>query len=288
MTDLAVLDTRPSPGTPRDYDFPDFEREQLANGLTVIKAHVPGRPLLQAQLIVRGDSGGGATSEAAEQAGATVLAARAMAEGTANRDAVAFIEASERLGAEMGAAAGWDSLAVHVEVPRTHLAAAMELFAELSLEPSFPEAEVERLRGERLNDLQQVLADPRRRAELASPDVIYADGAAYARPTGGTTPTVAALGREVVAERHAALMHPSASTLIICGDLDGVPLEAMVPSAFDSWTSEGPAAAGEAAPDAAAPGRRIVIVDRPGAPQSEIRVGHVGTCLLYTSDAADD
>ena len=108
---------------------------------------------------MRGDAGGGGTSEAAEHAGATVLAARAMSEGTAVRDAVAFVEASERLGAEMGAAAGWDSLSVHVEVPRTHLAEAMALFAEMALQPSFPEREVERLRDERLNDLQQVMAD---------------------------------------------------------------------------------------------------------------------------------
>ena len=54
VTDLSVLDQRPGPGRPRDYDFPDFERSRLPNGLTLIRAHVPGRPLLQAQLLVRG------------------------------------------------------------------------------------------------------------------------------------------------------------------------------------------------------------------------------------------
>lgn len=278
MTDLSVLDTRPRPGEPREYDFPDFERTRLPNGLTVIRADVPGRPLLQAQLVVRGDSGGGATSEAASEAGATLLAARAMSEGTAERDAVAFVEASERLGAEMGATAGWDSLAVHVEVPKTHLTDAMALFAEMSLRPSFPEREVDRLRDERLNDLQQVMADPRRRAEKAYPAVIYADQAPFARPLGGTEETVSGIDRDVLAGRHLELLRPEASTLIVCGDLKGVHVDDIVAAAFGEWHSDaaGPTAEGPV-PDAAAKGRRVVVVDRPGAPQSEIRVGHVGT-----------
>jgi zinc protease len=280
---LAVLDKRPQPGKPREYDFPAFERNVLDNGLTVIRAHVPGRPLLQAQLLVRGDAGGGGTSEPAEYGGATVLTARGMSEGTLIRDAVAFTEASERLGAEMGAGASWDSLSVHVEVPRAHLAEAMTLFAELSLQPSLPEREVERLRDERLNDLQQVMADAGRRAEKAFPAVIYADGAAYARPLGGVEETVSTIDREVLVARHEALMRPEAATLIVCGDLDDVPLDDIVNASFGEWSAEGTSGLVlSEAPDRAAPGRRVVLVDRPGAPQSEVRVGHVGTSRKVT------
>jgi zinc protease len=274
---LAILDVRPQPGQPRTYDFPAFERSTLDTGLTVIRCHVPGRPLLQAQLIVRGDAGGGATSEDPARAGATVLTARAMSEGTSERDAVAFVEAAERLGAEMGAAAGWDSLTAHVEVPRTHLDAAMALFAEMALQPAFPQREVERLRDERLNDLQQVMADARRRAEKAFPATIYADDAAYARPLGGVEETVRPIDREVLAARHAALMRPGASTLIVCGDLEGLALDGIVAEAFGGWHGESDGPAAPSAPDAPAPARRVVLVDRPGAPQSEIRIGHVGT-----------
>ena len=72
-----------------------FRTFTLENGLTLLRCHVPGRPLLQAQLIVRGDAGGGGTSEDPAQAGATVLAARAMSEGTAQRDAIEFVEATD-------------------------------------------------------------------------------------------------------------------------------------------------------------------------------------------------
>ncbi|HSM33268.1 MAG TPA: pitrilysin family protein [Anaerolineae bacterium] len=275
---LAVLDQRPLPGTPRAYDFPAFGRSRLDNGLTLIRAHVPGRPLLQAQLLVRGDAGGGATSEPPTHAGVTVLAARAMSEGTVKRDAVAFVEACERLGAEMGANAGWDSLTVQVEVPRAHLAPAMTLFAEMTLQPSFPARETERLREERLNDLAQVMADARRRAEKAFPEVIYAPGVAYARPSGGVEETVAHIDREAVVTRHAELLQPDACTLIVCGDLDGVPLDDIVASAFGSWAPDAVTAPDPGpAPDGRGEGRRVVLVDRPGAPQSEIRIGHVGT-----------
>ena len=217
MTDLSVLEQRPGPGRPRAYDFPDFQRMLLPNGLTLIRAHVPGRPLLQAQVVVRGDSGGGATTEAPGQAGVTMLAARAMSEGTMRRDAVAFVEASERLGASLGASAGWDSLAVQVEVPRTRLRSAMELLAEMTLTPSFPEREVERLREERLNDLRQTMADARRRVDRLFPAVIYADGVAYGRLLSGSEETVPGLDREVLSARHARLLRAEACTVIVCG-----------------------------------------------------------------------
>jgi len=306
VSGLSVLERRPGPGAPRHYDFPAFRRTRLDNDLEVILAHVPGRPLLQAQLIVRGEAGGGATGEPEAMAGVTPLTARAMSEGTRQRDAVTFVEASERLGASLGAAAGWDDLSVHLDVPRTHLRAALALMAELALEPSFPAREVERLRDERLNDLKQAMADPRRRAERIFCATIYADGAAYGRPLGGTEETVAALDQAALAARHAALLRPSASTLIVCGDLDDLPVEAIVDEAFGQWqAAEDPVAAPTpspltpvgsarpgrggkagpmatavpraAGPDAASGQRRIVLFDRPGAPQSEIRIGHVGS-----------
>jgi predicted Zn-dependent peptidase len=176
----------------------------------------------------------------------------------------------------MGAGAGWDSLSVHVEVARTHLEAAMGLFAEMALQPAFPEREVERLRDERLNDLQQVMADARRRAEKAFPAVIYAEGAAYGRPLGGVEETIAPIDRDTLAERHAALMRPQAATLIVCGDIEDVAVDDLAAEAFGSWLTEADAPATPSAPDAAADGRRVVLVDRPGAPQSELRIGHVG------------
>ncbi len=154
--DLSVLDVRPGPGRPRDYHFPRFERFQLSNGLTVVNAHVAGRALVAAQLLLPG----GGWTESPEQAGVTVLTARAMTEGTQRRDANDFVESSERLGAEIHADATWEALTASVEVPRRRFGDALALLAEMVAQPAFPGDEVERLRDERMNDLLQAMVRP--------------------------------------------------------------------------------------------------------------------------------
>ena len=189
VPDVKVIAERPTPGTPRPYDFPAVERFTLPNGIRVVVADLPGRPLVSASLVLRN----GAADEPPAHAGATVLAARAMTEGTARYEAIALVEAAERLGASLHADAGWDATSVSVDVPAARLEAALELLAEVALHPTFPEAEVERLRDERLNDLLQARADPRRRADEAYSSTIYEGASPYHRPAGGTKETVAEL-----------------------------------------------------------------------------------------------
>ena len=152
MTLEQVLSSRPSPGQPRSYEFPAFERTVLPSGLQVLAVDVPGRPLVSANLVIRR----GAAEEPAEMAGATVLAARAMTEGTERYPGVELIEAGERLGATLHVDASWDAFTVSVDVVGSRLEAALELLAELALRPTFPADDVARLRDERLNDLLQV------------------------------------------------------------------------------------------------------------------------------------
>ncbi|MGI8703267.1 MAG: M16 family metallopeptidase [Candidatus Limnocylindrales bacterium] len=271
--DLSVLEQRPGPGRPRPYRFPPFEREQLDNGLTIITAHLPGRPLLAAHLLFEGGSG----SEPAELAGITSLTARALTEGTQSRTAIELIEAAERLGAELHADAGWEMSSASVDVPRRHFGPAIGLLAEMIRRPSFPAPEVERLRDERLNDLLQARADPRRRVDRAFAETIYDAASPFSRPQGGTEETVEALGRDDVVMRHAALLDPRAATLIVAGDLAGVAVRQVAEEHLGDWSGEDAApvrVSGD--PRAHASGARLVLLDRPGAPQTEIRVGHVG------------
>jgi zinc protease len=272
--DLSVLDMRPGPGRPREYHFPDFERVTLANGLTVIHAHLPGRALLAAQLLLDG----GGWTESAELAGVTVLTGRAMPEGTRSRDANDFVDAAERLGAEIHADATWEALSASVEVPKSRFGPALALLAEMVREPAFPEDEVERLRDERLNDLMQAWADPRRRVERVFPETIYDAATPYSRPLSGTRTSVERLDRAAVADRHQQLLDPSRATLIVAGDLAGLDVAALAQEHLGSLDRN--PASGDVRDDgeavSAAGGRRVVLVDRPGAPQSEVRLGHVG------------
>ena len=113
-----------------------------------------------------------------------------MTEGTERYPGVELIEAAERLGATLHADASWDAFAASVDVAARRLGAALELLAELVERPTFPEADVARLREERLNDLLQVKADPRRRVEQAFAATIYAPDSPYSRPAGGDEETV--------------------------------------------------------------------------------------------------
>ncbi len=270
-SDLSVLDVRPTPGPPREYHFPAFERTRLDNGLTVIAAHLPGRRLLAALLVLPG----GATAEPSELGGVTALAGRALTEGTRRLDAIAFIEAAERLGAELHAEVTWESLNCSLEVPRSRFRPALALLAEMALEPRFPADEVERLREERLNDLLQARADPRRRAERVFPETIYDPASAYSRPLGGIDVTVTTIDRDAVVERHAAALSPSRATIIVAGDLDELDVPSLVAERFGGWQGNpSPPADAQAIPHPASP--RVVLVDRPGSAQSELRIGHIG------------
>ncbi len=269
----SILARRPVPGHPRTYHFPDFERLNLPNDLQILTVQVPGRPLVTAELVARL----GAADEPPEQGGATVLTARALSEGTDRYDAVALTEATERLGATLHAEASWDAFAATVEVPGERLAPSLELLAEMALHPTFPEAEVERLREERLNDLLQARADPRRRAEEVFAASVYAPASPYSRPAAGRAETVGELGPGDLRVIHEQTLDPSRAAVIVGGDLTGLDVPALVESLFGGLV--GPrrmAAPGPVVADSGVDRTFVRLVHRPGSVQSEIRIGHPG------------
>jgi zinc protease len=269
----VVVAERPVPGTPRSYDFPSFERHKLANGLTLLTVHLPGRPLVSSSLVLRN----GAADEPAERGGSTVLSARALTEGTERFDAIGLIEAAERLGASLHAEAGWDAYTVGVEVPAARLAPALELLAEVVAHPTFPVAEVDRIRDERLNDILQARADPRRRAEEAFAETIYTPGSPYRRPAAGLAETVGGLDREILQAAWTRGLDPSRMTLVVGGDLSGLDVPAIVDGLMGDWTAAaGSAVAGPVEVASAVSERSVRVVHRPGAVQTEVRIGHVG------------
>ena len=269
----TTIAERPTPGAPRPYDFPAVEEHRLSNGLRILAADMPGRPLIAASLVLQN----GAVDEPADVAGATVLAARALSEGTERYDAIELTEASERLGASLHAEAGWDALSASVDVPRDRLEATLELLAEMVLHPTFPEREVDRLRDERLNDLLQARADPRRRADEAFVETIYEASAPYHRPAGGTKETVEGLGRAQLKRAYERGLDPSRATFVIGGELAGLDLPTTIERLLGGWQAP-PAVAGDSSiNDTPAIRERVVrVIHRPGAVQSEIRIGHRG------------
>ena len=274
-----VVATRPTPGTPRPYEFPAVERFQLTNGLRVVLADLPGRPLVSASLVIRN----GSADEPPAHAGATVLAARALSEGTEQYDAIALVEASERLGASLHSEAGWDAMSVSVDVPAARLEPALALLAEVVLHPTFPPSEVERLRDERLNDLLQARADPRRRADEAFSETIYEGASPYHRPSGGTRETVTALTPGRLRAAYERGLDPARAAIIVGGDLTGIDVGAIAERLLGGWgAAAGSAPAGPIVDAGAVRERFVRIIHRPGAVQTEIRIGHVGAPRLIS------
>jgi zinc protease len=272
-SESVVEATRPTPGKPRPYHFPPFERATLGNGLDIVTVHLPGRPLISAQLLLRN----GAADEPRAEGGATVLSARALTEGTDRYDAIALVEATERLGAGLHADASWDAYIVGVEVPASRLAPALELLAEVVAHPTFPEAEVERIRDERLNDILQAQADARRRVDEAFNATIYQDDSPYHRPAAGTRTTVTPLDRVGLDRAWTRGLDPARMSLVVAGDLEGIDPVRLAERLMADWTrAEGAAEPGPISAKPTPGGRRLRLVDKPGAPQTEIRVGHVG------------
>jgi zinc protease len=272
-SEATVVAERPTPGTPRPYEFPAVDRTRLANGLSLAVIHLPGRPLVSATLVFRN----GAADEPDSEGGATVLAARALTEGTERYDAIALVEASERLGASIHAEAGWDAMSIGVDVPAARLEPALELLAEVALRPTFPEAEVERLRDERLNDLLQAEADPRRRADEVFAATIYSGGSPYRRPSGGLKPTVELLDAARLRAAYQRGLDPARSTLIVGGDLSGIDVAAIADRLLGGWgAAYGAGSTGSIVAESAVRERFVRVIHRPGSVQTEIRVGHVG------------
>jgi zinc protease len=136
---------------------------------------------------------------------------------------------------------------------------------------------VERLRDERLNDLLQAKADPRRRADEAFSATVYAPSSPYHRPAAGTQETVERLRPNNLRTTHRALLDPAALTLIVGGDLTGIDVVALAERLFGHWTrSAGAQSPGDVDASSAVRERYVRIVHRPGSVQTEIRVGHVG------------
>ncbi len=263
--------TRPVPGIARPYHFPGLERSTLANGVRVIVAPMPRLPLVTALVLIDA----GSTLDPIGDEGLAALAARALTEGTGSIDGAALTERLESLGTSLDGYADWDSTVARLTVMPDRLDAAFELLARVVREPSFPEADVIRKRDERLADLKQILAEPRSLADQRFSGYLHAPSSRYARSSGGTLTTVAGLDTAKVRAFHGARYAPTVTTVILVGDITAARAHALVEAAFGDWRATA-TGAGPRAGEEAGRARRVIIVDKPEAPQSELRVGHTG------------
>ncbi len=262
---------RPSPAPAREYNFPDFERATLDNGLGVIVAPVHNLPVVTVLAIVDA----GAVADPRGKEGVAQLTARSLNEGTPKYDGEALTDYLEQLGTSVGGAADWDSASLVMTALSENLDNAFARFVEVLTSPLFPDAAIERLKGERIAEIMQVESEPRELADEKFDEYIYDGASRFRIPLGGSTQSVSGLTRDDVAAFHRARYQPSATTLIIAGDVTADDARRMVTDALGAWQgAEVPRAAADDKP--ARSDRSVLIVGKGDAPQSELRVGHVG------------
>ncbi len=217
----------------------------------------------------------GAVAEPSGQDGVARLTARALLEGTRSRTGDVLTESLERLGASVDADAEWDSSALTMTVLTSRLSEAMALVAEVILEPAFPERELERLKAERLTEILQRRAEPRGLADEMFSRFLYASDSRYALPDGGSAASVSAIDRNAVAGFHAARYRPGSTTAIIVGDIEVDDALRVIRSRLDAWPAQR-APVIDADDHPAQRTRAVHLVEKADAPQTELRIGHVG------------
>ncbi|MGI8998493.1 MAG: M16 family metallopeptidase [Candidatus Limnocylindria bacterium] len=261
---------RPIAGSPRPYRFPDFSHQRLDNGLGVWLVPLRDRELVSIHLL----TDAGAASEDEQQAGIAALTAQVLVTGTRRLDAAAFAETTERLGIEVGSESSWDSARAGFTALGNKLDDGLALLAEMVRTPRLDESEFDRLKSERLNDILQARADPGRLADEGFLREVFADDVPYGRISAGRPETVEALTVGDARAFHATHYAPNVGDIVIAGAITPDDAIAAVERHLGDWTGSAPEH--RTFNPTQRGGRRIVLIDRPGSVQSELRVGHLG------------
>lgn len=271
---MSTLAKRPKVRKPRAWAFPQPDEFALANGLQVMLFHRPGQHVVSAGLSL--DLPLAAEPDALE--GVATLMARTLDAGTSAHPGTAFQDAVEDCGAAFEASVGYSSTHVYVDVPRSHLGAAIALMADAVASPTLADADVDRERALHLAEISQHLANSPQRAAHVFRRAILQRRYRASRLRGGEAATVEKVTGADVRAFHASYVGPVGATLVVVGDLDDA-VPGLVEDAFGSWSNPGQQFAEHEYPQPRQ--RHLYLVDRPGSVQADVRLGH------FTIDRAD-
>ncbi|HEX5715585.1 MAG TPA: pitrilysin family protein [Thermoanaerobaculia bacterium] len=264
--------TAPPPaGELRPFRFPAFVKRPIPGGPTVYASRVAGIPLVSLELSSRA----GAHHDPVERPGLATFTASLIDEGTRHRGSLEIAAWMERLGGYLVSAADWDTGYVAAAMLTQNVDSGLELLAEIALTPTFPEKEIERIRRQRLAELMRRGYDPGAQADDRLSEVIYG-GTPYASPLLGRVESLSVVDRDALVafyERHYSL---AGSTVIAVGDLDPDDIVHRIEEALVARPGQEPAPAASPIHPVPLDGVSIHIVDRPGAAQTELRLGHAG------------
>jgi len=263
----------PSLGPVPQLKLPAIQKRALSNGVPVwvIEAHEV--PLVQVTLVLKS----GSSDDPADKYGLASLTAAMLDEGAGSRSALEIADEIDFLGADLGTSSSFDASAVRLGVPVARLSQALSVMADVALRPTFPDAELERVRQERLTDLLQARDDAATVAPMAFARQLFGPSHRYGTGAIGTATTIKGLTTSDLKSFHAAAYQPANATLIVVGDLTADSVMPQLEKQFGSWRAGSTAPGHTTVPMAPQPAQRqIVLVDMPGAEQSQVRIGWVG------------
>ena len=261
----------PKSGPVRSFDFPSVIASSLPNGSSLKVSRMSRVPLVSVTVVL--DAGEALLPDSS--GGLAVLAGEGLDGGSLRLSGPDLSEALEGIGTGLSVGTGWDATTVSLTCLADRMEEAVPLLAEALLRPAFPQEEIERLRNQRLAVIRQRQMDPGSLADDAAAHSFYSDSSPYHRPLAGTQESVKELGPEEIKSFVSEYYQPSGAGFVVVGDVDVSEVEALISSHFGEWEgSQGERQVPEFVPRSAE--RRIVIVDRPGSVQSEIRIGQMG------------
>ena len=264
-THAPVLPPAPVP------QLPPVQTHVLGNGLDVHIVERRELPIVDARVVIRGAAYG----DEPARSGRAHMLGDLLDQGTATRSAFDIADQAELLGASLETRATWDAFAAALHVLTPRVADALELLADVIVNASFPDEEIERRRSERLAAILQERDEARTQATKAFNRHAYGAAHPYSAPIAGTRASVEALHRADLLDLYRARFSPSNAFIVLVGDITAADALPLIERLFGGW----PASPVPDLPEfdlLPQTGGGVHIVDRPAAPQSELRVGLPG------------
>lgn len=263
--------------------LPEYETLKLDNGTTVLLMRKPDVPLIAAQVVVRG----GALADADGKEGTASILAELMSKGAGKRDALGFAQALDGVGGRLNLAAGREAIYASAEFLARDADLMLSLLADALQRPTLAAAEFDKLRTRAIQSLAAAKdGDPRNLITTYGQAWLFR-GHPYGRPAEGDERSLAALTLEDLKAFYRDQMGGDRTTIAIAGDFDPAAMRKALQGTFGTWRK----AAGtlpEVAPKLRETGRRVLLVDKPGATQTYFWAGNVGVSEHDPARAAQD
>ena len=252
--------------------FIKFQKETLSNGLNLVVAKQENIPIVSFNLLL--DAGYAADQYSAPGTSSMVMSM--LDEGTEKMDALEISDRASEIGAIISSGAGIDTSSVSMNALRENLDDSLKLYSQIILEPSFPDRELERIRNQKLAQIQQEKNQPFGIALRVLPELLYGESHAYSLPlTGsGTEESVMQIDRQSLINYHNEWFKPNNATMIIVGDVEMDQMKPMLEKHFKNWKS-GIVPEKDIADVSVAKSDSVYLIDRPGSQQSIVLAANI-------------